>query len=687
MARDKRYDILFEPVQIGPVRAPNRFYQVPHCTGLGYAYPAAQAGLRAMKAEGGWGVVSTQLCEIAPSSELIHPYDRLWDDDDIPVHARMVEGVHAHGSLAAVQLGHIGIGGKNYLGRMPAIGPGSLRNSLAQFPAQSRAMDKADIGAFRELHRAAVRRAKQAGFDIIYVYAAHNASIASHFLARRYNTRTDEYGGSLENRARLLRELLEDTREIAGGDCAVAIRFAVDEQLGDAGMSWDREGREVVEMLAELPDLWDVNVSNWSNDSMTSRFAEEGFQEEYVAFVKRVTSKPVVGVGRFTSPDAMVSQIRRGILDLIGAARPSIADPFLPRKIEEGRPEDIRECIGCNVCVSAERYGAPIHCTQNPTMGEEWKRGWHPERVPPRGSEKRFLVVGAGPAGLECALSLGRRGYDVALAEADRALGGRVLKESKLPGLATWIRVRDYRVHEIGKLSNVEIYRESKLGPNEILDLGFDQIVLATGATWRRDGVGGTGYFPIPGIADAPVFTADDIHAGAELPSPVLVYDDDHYYLGATICEMLQRRGKQTIYVTPAIEVSSWTGFTMEQKRIQGSLMRAGVQIRTAKELVSVAAGEASLACIYTGDVERVPFGSILLLTSQLPEDRLYHALLARSAEFADRGIAAIHRIGDCLAPATIAAAVFSGHELAVTVDRPSNAAMPFMRERIHLTS
>ena len=598
MARDPRYDILFEPLQIGPVLAPNRFYQVPHCTGLGYAYPAAQAALRAMKAEGGWGVVSTQLCEIAASSELIHPYDRLWDDDDIPVHARMVAGVHAHGSLAAVQLGHIGIGAKNYISRMPAIGPGSLRNSLPQFPAQSRAMDKADIRDFRELHRAAVRRAKQAGFDIIYVYAAHNASLASHFLSRRYNSRSDEYGGSLENRARLLRELLLDTHDVAGGSCAVAIRFAVEELLGDVGMSWDQEGKEVVEMLAELPDLWDVNVSNWSNDSMTSRFAEEGFQEEYVAFVKRVTMKPVVGVGRFTSPDTMVSQIRRGILDLIGAARPSIADPFLPNKIREGRPEDICECIGCNVCVSAERYGGPIHCTQNPTMGEEWKRGWHPERIPPRGSEKRFLVVGAGPAGLECALSLGRRGYDVALAEANRTLGGRVVKESQLPGFATWIRVRDYRVHEIGKLANVEIYRESRLGPDEILDLGFDQVVVATGATWRRDGVGGTGFFPIPGIATAPVFTSDDVLAGAELPGPVLVYDDDHYYLGGAICEMLRRQGKQTIYATPSVEASAWTGFTMEQKRIQASLMRAGVR-DPHRQGAGLRVGARSLACLY----------------------------------------------------------------------------------------
>jgi dimethylamine/trimethylamine dehydrogenase len=685
MTRDPRYDILFEPISIGPVRAPNRFYQVPHCTGLGYAFPNAQAALRTTKAEGGWGVVSTQLCEIDASSELNHPYDRLWDDDDIPVQARMVDGVHAHGALAAVQLGHVGLGGKNIYSRMPAMGPNSLRNTHVQFPAQSRAMDKADIRDFRATHRAAVGRARRAGFDIIYVYAAHNSSLASHFLSRRYNSRTDEYGGSLENRARLLRELLLDTREAAGPDRAVAIRFAVDELLGSAGISSDAEGRDIVEMLADLPDLWDVNISSWVNDSMTSRFAEEGFQEEYVAFVKRVTSKPVVGVGRFTSPDTMVSQIRRGILDLIGAARPSIADPFLPMKIKEGRPEDIRECIGCNVCVSAERYGAPIHCTQNPTISEEWKRGWHPERVPPRRSASRFLVVGAGPAGLECALSLGRRGYDVALAEAERTLGGRVAKESRLPGLETWIRVRDYRVHAIGKLPNVEIFRESRLTPNQILDLHFDQVVLATGASWRRDGIGGTARFAVPGLAGAPVFTPDDIFVGEDLPGPVLIYDDDHNYLGGVIAEMLQKRGTQTILVTPAVEVSSWTNFSMEQKRIQASLIHAGVTIKTARELVSVAGGEATLACIYTEAIERIGFGSILLLTAQLPDSSLYDALLDRSAEFADQGITAVHRIGDCLAPSTIAAAVFSGHEFAVTVDAPLNATVGFTRERIAL--
>ena len=290
---------------------------------------------------------------------------------------------------------------------------------------------------------------------------------------------------------------------------------AADELIGDAGLTHDGEARDVVEMLAELPDLWDVNISNWPNDSQTSRFAKEGFQEEYTSFVKQVTTKPVVGVGRFTSPDTMVSQIKRGILDFIGAARPSIADPFLPKKIEEGRIDDIRECIGCNICVSSDYTSTNLRCTQNPTMGEEWRRGWHPEIIPPKKSEGSVLVVGAGPAGLEAALSAARRGYEVHLAEATRELGGRVTRESRLPGLSEWARVRDWRVGQLERMANVSIYRDSALEAEHVLEFGARHVAIATGSVWRRDGVGRDS-----GFADAStvqrVFTPDDLMAGRD---------------------------------------------------------------------------------------------------------------------------------------------------------------------------
>ena len=382
MARDPRYDILFEPVRIGPVTAPNRFYQVPHCNGLGHRHPRRQAAMRAMKAEGGWGVVCTEEVEIHPTSE-ISPYieGRIWDDEDGADWRLMTDAVHEHGALAGIELVHNGLHAPNLESRLPPIAP-SARPVGSVNPVHARAFDLADIRNFRQWHRAAAIRAKQAGFDIIYVYAAHSMTTLMHFMQKRHNRRTDEYGGALENRVRLTREILEETKDAVGDTCAVAFRFAVDELMGDDGITFDGEGRDIVGLLADLPDLWDVNISGWSNDSATARFEpNEGYQDRYTSFVKTMTSKPVVGVGRYTAPDAMVAKIKSGVLDLIGAARPSIADPFLPNKIRDDRIDDIRECIGCNICVSGDNQCVPIRCTQNPTMGEEWRRGWHPERI------------------------------------------------------------------------------------------------------------------------------------------------------------------------------------------------------------------------------------------------------------------------------------------------------------------
>ena len=418
MKPDARYDILFEPVKIGPVTAKNRFYQVPHCNGMGRTYPSSMAEMRGIKAEGGWAVVCTEETEIHHTSEHSPGIEgRLWDDSDIPIFARMNDRIHEHGGLAGAELAYAGMVSPNRYSRDIPLAPSSWPVD-AYDPVQARAMDKADIKMVRKWHVDAALRARKAGFDIIYVYAGHNLSVLMHFLSRQRNMRTDEYGGSLENRIRLFREVLEETKDAVGDTCGIAVRFAVDELKGTDGISCDAEGRDVIEMLAELPDLWDVNVSDWENDSTTSRFEKQGNQEEYISFVKSVTTKPVVGVGRYTSPDAMVSLIKGGLMDFIGAARPSIADPFLPKKIEEGRVDEIRECIGCNICVSGDFLATPIRCTQNPTMGEEWRRGWHPERIPPSDSDASILIVGAGPSGLECARALGQRGYQVTLSDA-----------------------------------------------------------------------------------------------------------------------------------------------------------------------------------------------------------------------------------------------------------------------------
>jgi dimethylamine/trimethylamine dehydrogenase len=685
VARDPRYDILFEPVQIGPVTARNRFFQVPHCNGMGHRDPTALAEMRGVKAEGGWAVVCTEEVEIHPTSE-VSPYaeGRLWDDEDIPALARMTERVHAHGALAGIEPVHNGIHGANLWSREAPMAAGSMP-VVGIDPLQVRRMSLQDIADLRRWHRRAVARSIEAGFDLVYVYASHGLNTVGQFLSPRYNFRTDGYGGSLENRARLLREMLEDTLEEADGRVGVACRITVTELMGDQGVQRD-DIEQVLRWMGELPDLWDFVAGQWEDDSMTARFADEGHQEQYVRGLKTLTSKPVVGVGRFTSPDTMVRMIRDGVLDFIGAARPSIADPFLPRKIEEGRLEDICECIGCNICVSGDSTMTPIRCTQNPTMGEEWRRGWHPERVRPRATEAKVLVAGAGPAGLEAARVLGMRGYEVILAEASSQLGGRVRREARLPGMATYIRVLDYRQGQLQKLPKVEVAYDSELTAEEVLSYGFDHVAVATGATWRRDGTGRWHTAPIEIEPALEALTPDDLMAGLRPAGDrVVLYDDDHYYMGGVLAELLAREGRAVTLVTPAARVSEWTVNTMEQERIQRRLLELGVEVIVSQTLVGAAPGSARIACVYTERERELPADGLVLVTARDPRDGLAGELLEAEGQWADAGIASVRAVGDAWSPATIAAAVWDGRRYAEQLEQVDDREVPLKREIIRL--
>jgi dimethylamine/trimethylamine dehydrogenase len=683
--RDPRYDVLFEPVRIGPVVARNRFFQVPHCNGMGHRHPSSLAEMRGVKAEGGWAVVCTEEVEIHHSSALDGAVEgRLWDDVDIPAHRLTVDKVHAHGSLAGIELVHSGLNAPNTYSRVPSLAP-SVRPVTSGTPSVGREMTLADIADLREWHRAAVRRALEAGYDVIYVYAAHGLTILQQFLSPRFNSRVDEYGGSLENRVRLLREVLEDTVEICAGRAAVACRIVVDELLGN-----DAQGRpvglgrgemeEVFRLIGELPDLWDLMVGEWDFDSSTSRFEQEGYTEAYVHGFKQLTSKPVVIVGRYTSPDTMVRLINQGITDFIGAARPSIADPFLPNKISQGRIEDIRECIGCNICVSGDWLAVPIRCTQNSSMGEEWRKGWHPERIaekPAGAPDAKVLVVGAGPAGLEAALWLGRRGYEVVLTEASRLLGGRVVSEARLPGLAEWGRVRDHRVLQLEKLDNVLVTLESPMTADEIVGYDFTHVAVATGATWRADGVG---RFHAAGVfADA--LTPDDLLAGRRPAGRrVVIYDDELFYIGGLLAELLASEGFQVTIVTPESMVSAWTVNTMEQHKIHRRLVAAGVAIETSTTVLTHDGEAARVACIYTGRERTVACDSVVSVTFREP-----HAPLV--GQLVSLGFGAVQAIGDAFNPGTIAEAVYNGRSYAEgfqTADLGVGAT-PFRREIIGL--
>ena len=309
----ERYAPLFEPIQIGPKRLANRFYQVPHCMGAGSERPGMQAAFRATKAEGGWAAVSTEYCSVSPESDDTPRVSaRLWDDEDVRNLAAMCDAVHGHGALSGVELWYGGDGIAQGLESRAVPRAPSQIASEAEHMMIPKEMDREDIQEVLDIYVGAALRARDAGFDIIDVYASQN-QLPLQFLSRRYNRRDDAYGGRFENRARFWIECLERIREALGEDCAITSRFSMT-SLGESDEDI-AELMRLVELADGLVDFWNVNLGgmlNWELDIGPSRFFAAGHQRAWTGRLRDHTGKPIVGVGRYTDPDSMLAAIGEG---------------------------------------------------------------------------------------------------------------------------------------------------------------------------------------------------------------------------------------------------------------------------------------------------------------------------------------------------------------------------------------
>jgi dimethylamine/trimethylamine dehydrogenase len=689
MGREARHDILFEPVKIGPKTLRNRFYQVPHCTGFGVEKPWTQAAFRGMKAEGGWAAVCTEYCSISPDSDET-PYvsARLWDDEDMRALSLMTAKAHEHGALAGVELWHGGVYAESREARLPQLAPSQIGSDLESVVVPKQ-MDREDIRRAQAQWVAAAKRARSAGFDIIYVYGSHTY-LPTQFLSPVYNHRSDEYGGSFENRARFWLEAIELVKEAVGDDVAIAVRIAAD-TLELSGVPMD-DGLAFIRAADHMVDLWDVVIgSMWGAgrlDSGPSRFFDQGYQMKWSGRAREATEKPIVVVGRFTDPDRMAELVRGGTVDLIGAARPSISDPFLPSKIEQGRYDEIRECIGCNACYSRSIWGHHLGCTQNATAGEEHRRGWHPEKFTrAANADRAVLVIGAGPSGMECATVLGKREMElVHLVDSGDDIGGCMRWITRMPGLGGWGHVVDYRRVQLDRLANVSLGMGSRMTAADVLDYGAQIVIVASGAHWAGDGLSGVTRRPIPGADSAlpHVLTPEQVMVDGKRPpgSSVAVVDYEGYFTATAIAEQLRSEGFEVVFVTSHEAVSPYSDQTLEGRPVRQRLHDLGVAVHRGVAVERITEGGIELEGEF-GVRSQLEVDGVVLVTQRLSDDALYHELAADPDALAAASIEGLYRIGDCVAPRLIADAIFDGHRLAREIDSDDpSQPLPYLRER-----
>lgn len=710
MARDPKHDILFEPIQIGPKVLRNRFYQVPHCIGAGSDKPGFQAAHRSMKAEGGWAAMNTEYCSIHPESDDTHRLSaRIWDEGDVRNLRAMTDEVHKYGALAGIEMWYGGSHAPCMESRATPRGPSQWASEFETL-TYCKEMDLRDIEMVQQYYVDAGLRARDAGFDIVYVYGAHSY-LPLQFLSPYYNKRTDKYGGSLANRARFWLETLEKVRKAVGKDCAIATRFALDTVYGPSQIEIEVDGMKFIEMADPLVDLWDVNVGDiaeWGEDAGPSRSREQGHQVPWTKFAKQVSGKPVLGVGRFTDPNKMVEIVTKGYADIIGAARPSIADPFLPKKIEEGRYDDVRVCIGCNVCISRwEIGGPPMICTQNATAGEEYRRGWHPEKFRKTSSKDSVLVLGAGPSGAECARVLMEQGYTVHLYDQADKIGGHLNSVATLPGLGEWGYHRDYRETQLNKLVKKNKESQIALGQkaltaSDVLEYGADKVVIATGSSWNTDGTNCLTHDPIPG-ADATQpdqLTPEQVFAGKKkIGKRVVILNYDTYFMAPSLAEKLAVAGHE-VTVVSGVKLANYMHFTLEYPNMKRRLHELHVtdigdhvcsRIEKGRLEVEYSFGEGAKRS-YRGpgvsprDENKtqhwIEFDSLILVTGRHSDDTLFRELKKRESEWSSNGIKNVYVIGDAEAPRLIADATFTGHRLAREFEEAEpQFALPYKRE------
>ena len=643
--RHPQFPYLFSPLPLGAITVPNRIVFSAHLTNLAQSNRPGPdlAAYYEERARGGAGLIITEEQSVHPTD---HAYERLisaYDESVIPGYEELTRRVHVHGTPILAQINHNGGQASSIYTRLPVWAPSPVADPL--FREVPKEMEPADIAAAVAAYARVARHVHAGGFDGAELQASHS-SLLRQFLSPYANRRGGAYGGSVEKRARIVREIIEAIRVEVGREFVLGIRIPGDEFI-DGGLTLEHSVG-TVRILARdgLLDYFNTSLGTATHTLFMvegSMHLPPGYQLYTAAALREVTDLPVVGVGRIKDPVQAEQVLASGVCDLVGMVRQQIAEPETALKAREGRVEQIRLCISCNQdCIGREGLNLEVGCIENPASGHERQ---FPRTLPPVVRRRRVLVVGGGPAGMQCAVVAARRGCAVTLCEAHSELGGQVRLAARVPNRAEFGDLARNLVAELGR-QRVEVRLESRVTPEQVLAESWEAVVCCTGA--RADK-------PTP-----EVLSVWEVLQGAEVGERVCVVDLVGFHQATSTAEWLAQRGHHVELLTPTLAAGQDLGLTLDLENWHRRVLALGVRIVTSVAPLGYKQGGVEAVEAYSGEmVEFGPYDAVVVANHGRPDDHLYFAL---------KGKLEVHRAGDCLAPRRAGDAINEGQRVALAL-------------------
>ena len=649
-----KFPNLFSPIQVGNITVRNRIVNTAHGTNFAQDRLVTDRHIHyhVERAKGGVGMSIMEATSVHPSYD-IGVMNTIWsfDERNIPRFRRLSAAVHRHGAKILVQLNHGGRQSSNSETMLPSMAPSPLPSpdlweSGGEVPHE---MDEEDIFEIVRAFGRAAAVVKEGGMDGVELHAGHG-NLIQQFMSPWVNQRSDQYGGSIENRLRFALEVIGAVRANVGDDFVLGMRISGDEFV-PGGLTLD-DMQDIARRLAATGQISYFNVSNSTYSDVKSMAAH--IPSLYIApaaysylweGIKQAVDIPVIGIGRINTPELAEWVLAEGKADMVGMVRELIADPHLPNKAREGRLDDIRTCVAClESCIGRLERGLAISCIYNPVSGRE--KEW--ADLEPAPILKNVLVVGGGPAGMEAARVAAERGHSVTLYEKSSHLGGQVITAARAPSREDFGEIARYLESQVRKLG-VEVMPGEEVTEGMILEANPDVVVIATGSNAYIPPVPGSQL----GIA---VSARDALERNLDLGEKVVVVDTQGLHPGTDVAELLADQGKQVElittkpYVGAAIELLTW-------RLLYQRLMEKGVEMSPSTALKQIGEDSVTVYSTITKQEREIKgVDAVVFAVGGAAVDGLYRALKGK--------VEVLYAAGDCVAPRGVEQAVYEGHKV-----------------------